>query len=107
LDRVRELRNHPLFIERNDLHLWVRKVFGYESTARAKRIVGIRNSELDLLDANLQDVSRFGAFNIARPRENVPARSFVGDFFCYVAERLLDLIGKDSGSFEAAWSRGD
>ena len=64
-------------IERNNFHFRVRKIFGNESTGAAEAVVRVRNCEIDGLDANFQNVARFGPFDKNWPRQNMPARAFI------------------------------
>ena len=95
------MRDHAFRIERDDAHLRVGKVFGNSAAARTERVVGIRNRQLDRFDSDFEYVTRLRAFDEDWPGENVPARSFVGNFFVDVAQRLLDIRRLDARALKA------
>ena len=62
-----EFRHHAFAVERNNLHLAIREVFRQEAADWAESVIGVRNREFDLLDANFEGVSRFGLLDIDWP----------------------------------------
>src|SRR5579872_58800 len=91
-----ELGQHALPVQGNDLDTRIREVIRQEACPGSKPVIGVRNSQLDLLNSHLQRVPRLGAFNVDRPCENVPARTFVGDLLVDVAQALLHLLRRYS-----------
>ncbi len=100
LDARSEFRHHALFIQRNDFHFRVRIIVGQIATAGAKAVVGVRNGKFYGENFYFEDVAGFRAFDVNRPRENVPAGPFVLHLIGDVAQRLLNLIGRQPRIFE-------
>src|SRR5215813_11505598 len=71
-----EFGYHAFPIQRNDLGPRIRKVVGQKTCARPKAVVGVRNCQLDFLDANFERVARLGALNVDRASEDMPAGTF-------------------------------
>src|SRR5439155_3613770 len=67
---------------------------------RTERVVRVGDGELDRLDCDLEDVARLRAFDEYRTGQDVSARPAILDRVDDVAERRLDLIFGDAGSFE-------
>src|SRR5215472_9739253 len=93
--------HHALAIQRNNLYLAVGKILWQKAPRRAKTVVGVVNRRLDLLDANLERVTRLSFLDEDRAVQNMPTRPLVRDLFVDVAKTLLDLFGLHAGSFEA------
>ncbi len=91
LNPVGKVRDHTFFIERNDAHLWIRKIFRQKPAARAEGVISVGNRQLDRFDSDFEHVAWLSSFDKDRPGENVPAWSFVRDFLVDVAQRLLDI----------------
>src|SRR5262245_66408977 len=76
-DRVGETPNHPVFIQRDDLHALVGKVIRKKAGARSESIVGIWDGELNRFDPYFQHITGFSAFYEDQARENGHYWSFV------------------------------
>src|SRR2546421_12358932 len=89
-----ETRDHPPFVQRNNLHAWIRIIFWKKSAAWSKSVVSIRNCQADALNAHFQHVARLCVFNVNRTGKDVSAWAFVADLFGDLAQRLLNLFGR-------------
>ena len=103
----RELGDHALFIERDDLHFAIRKVFRQKTARGPKSVVGIRNGQIDFLDADFEGVTGLGFFYIDRPIQDVSSGTFIGYFFVNIAQALFHLVGRDASFFQASGTVGD
>src|SRR5438270_9605436 len=102
----REVGDHALAIQRDDLDLRVRKILGQEAATGRESVVGVGDREIDLLDADLERIPGLRALNKDRSSEDVAARAFVGHLLIYVAEALLHLVGGHTRAFEALGTAG-
>ncbi len=83
------------------------EILRQKSAGRPERIVRIRNRQLDGHNAHLQRVPRFGAFNVNRPGQNVPARPLVRHLRRNVPQRLLHLVARHARALHARRTRRD
>src|SRR5271163_370494 len=95
-----EFRDHALRIQRNNFYFRVRIVVGQIATAGAEGVVGVRNREFDRENFYFQHVADFRAFDEDGSSEDVPARPFVVHLVSNVAQRLLDLLGRQTRIFQ-------
>src|SRR5215472_15291287 len=102
-----KVRHHAFSVQRDDLDLAVREILGQKTAIRSEGIVGIRNGEIDLLNAHFQGVARLGFLDEHRPVQNVPPWPSISDLPEDVAQFLFDLVGCDSGLFQPLWTVGD
>ena len=100
LDARREFRHHALFIQRNDFYFRVRIIVRQIAAAGPESVVGVRNCQLDCQDFHFQHVANFRAFNVNRPREDVPAGPLVLHLVRDVAQRLLHLTRRHARIFQ-------
>src|SRR5690349_15400444 len=107
LDARRKFRHHTFAVQRNDLHLAIRKVFRQKAARGAKRVVSVRYGQIDLLDAHFQRVSGLGFVHVNRAIQKVAAGSFIGYFFVNIAQALLYLVRRHSGLFQSRGAIGD
>src|SRR5215469_16935098 len=107
LDVRSKLGNHALAIEWNDAHARVGKVFRQEAASWRESVIGVRDPQIDLLNSDLQRVSRIGPFDEHRSIKDVSARSLVRDFLVNVAQVLLHLIRGHACALETRRAGGD
>ncbi len=96
LDARREFCHHALLIERNNFYFRVRIIVGQIAAAGAEGVVRVRNRKFYGQNFHFQHIANFRAFNVNRPRQNVPAGTFVLHLVGNVAQRLLDLIRRQA-----------
>src|SRR5438128_2579765 len=92
LDPFSKTSHHALLIERNDLRPETRKILRQKTTKWAEGVVGVRQRQLDLLNAHLEGIARLGTLHVDRPSQDMSTWSLVGDFLVDVPKRLLHLI---------------
>src|SRR5262249_48529900 len=78
-----------------------------EPAPRREAVVGIWDCEIYLLNPDLERVAWFCAFDVNRPGEDVSAWSLVGDLFVDIAQALLHLFGRYSGTLKTRRTGGE
>ena len=107
-DAGAEMPDHPLRIERHDLHLRIGEVVGEEAGAVAEAVVGIGDGEIDLDDAHLERVAGLGSLDRDWAGQDMAAGTAVGLRNAVVdrAQALLNVGGRNAGFFEPRWAVG-
>lgn len=100
LDSRSEPRDHAFAVERNDLHLAIRKVLGQKAATGPKYLLCVRDVQVNLLNADFQRISRLRFFDVPRPIQDVAAGTFVYDMIENIAQVLLYRIGRQAGFLE-------
>jgi hypothetical protein len=103
LDAGSEAADHLFAVERDDPRFAVRKVVGQETAADAERVAGPWDVDVDLQDADFEDVARLGFFDRDRAGEDVSAGAFIGcgDFRVDVGDVGRNVCFGDAEGFEA------
>ncbi len=100
LDARREFRDHAFFIQRNNFYFRVGIIVRQIAAPGTESVVRVGNGEFDGENFDFEHVANFRVFDVNRPGQNVPARPFVFHLVGDVAQRLLDLVGRQARIFQ-------
>src|ERR1700679_3262669 len=79
-----EVADHFCAVERDDSGFAVREVVGQETAAGTEGVAGPGDVDVDLLDANFEDIAGFGFFDGDRAGENVATGAFFSGRIIFV-----------------------
>ena len=98
-----EVADHPGAIQGYEAGVAVGEVVGEEAAAGAEGVAGPGDVDVDLLDADFEDVAGFGSFDGDGAGEDVASGAFVGGgiVFVDVVNVRGDVGGCDAKGFEA------
>ena len=101
----REMRDHTLAIEGDDLHPRVGEILAEDAQAVTKAVVGVRDRQIDAVDMDFQRVAGFGAVDIDGTGQDVAAGPAVSDLVVEQTQAGLDICGFDAAAFERGGAR--
>ena len=93
LDSGSELRHHPIPVQWNDPHFAIREILRQKPAIDSEGVIGIRNRQIDFLDADLQRIAGLSLIDVDWPVQNVAAGALVCDFLINVAQILATVLG--------------